>query len=298
MASISSSGGWNGENAESIWATPSTISPLESVPKKPSCLRTSRFQSWAPRGWSGLMHTTVQFNATLSAHFGSSRSARPRVCVTAVGVVALVRSMSPVTAGASHPSPRRARVPMSTCAAPEVKNEVTYGTQSRLVQRPSMRLTPATGSVTLSRAASSTSSTAMKSTSACRTSGGPATVRPETSSGFSRAVWASATKVSKVRRADPDRSSRTSRTSAAKVAVADSKSQRTSIRKWSPRVAASAETMSTQARGFAAEWERTRSVGDRPATIPLRVQRYPIAGSRRRIASARSWSDESSETSR
>ena len=57
------------------------------------------------------------------------RSARPRVCTTAVSVVAVVRSTRPVTPRASQPSPSRPRVPTSTWVPPCSRWAVTWRTQ-------------------------------------------------------------------------------------------------------------------------------------------------------------------------
>ncbi len=114
-----------------MWATPSTMSPSASMPWKPWCLRTSRDQSLSPLGCASETHTTVQLVATLSGQVGSVRSARPRVCTTAVRVVAVVRSMRVETPRAFHPSPSRPRVPTRTWVRPDSKNAVTWVTQVR-----------------------------------------------------------------------------------------------------------------------------------------------------------------------
>ncbi len=71
---------------------------------------------------------TVQLWATFSGQLGSRRSVRPRNCCVADAVATAVRSIRVFTAGQSHPSPKRPRVPTTTSSEPSASSRETAPT--------------------------------------------------------------------------------------------------------------------------------------------------------------------------
>ncbi len=101
-----------------------------SSPHRPACLRRRRAASGcASRGESGGSSAeTVQLWATFSGQLGSRRSVRPRNCCVADAVATAVRSIRVFTAGQSHPSPKRPRVPTTTSSEPSASSRETAPT--------------------------------------------------------------------------------------------------------------------------------------------------------------------------
>ena len=231
---------------------------------------------------------TAQLSATFCGQPSSSRRARPRACTTEVGVVAAVKSMTTFTAGASQPSPSRARVPMRQRDPPSAKNRVTSGTYRRGSQpataadgrdpepdRPRTPWPPGPGAASLSQSDQRRRRVGARRPPAGRSSApGPGLRSPRPPAGSE----ASAAPRPRPRRGPGERRPGWS-------PPASAKSVSTSARSWSPSSPCSARRISAAALALLADRASTRSTGDSAARIPARVSRYPIDGSAARIAS-------------
>ena len=229
-----------------------------------------------------------QFDAILAGSAGSSRSDRPRICVTETDVVAALRSTRQLTHGASQPSPRSARVPTSTCVTPSVNARVAQSTQRRGCQAVPVAVnrtsasSPASArqSVKLSPAASRNA--ASRASASCSAQRRP---RPETRRGRSALVRPSEESARTASGAVPASRLSTAASDSSGTTEDRSASASTSARSRSPRASYSQPTTSVRAIDFAAECVSSRSTSDAPRRIPCRVSVKPSERSAAPIAS-------------